>query len=558
MVRIIRTCNCALAALLASTTPYVAMAAREPQQELLVENYVTARMAELGNRDQEALKTYLKLHKLAPDSETLSDRLLASAIRAGDMASAVRAVRALELKKSSTAEGPLLLFSDAFKARNWAMAALAADQLESEGSNLAFMAPILRAWIAVAQGKSFDLPTPDPKTQPILAYYAADQKVYLDLAARNYATAKPYLRAFALNNVDFAKDMLIRAAPVYAALGDSDFANSIMNIAAGDDYSSLLAKVKSRDPVATLSPEEGLAMLFSRIAGTMVEQNNSEQGLVFARTAQWLAPTNGAVQLTLADALDLQGLSESADSFRSAIAPVSPYWPRAIADRLTQYAARDRMDAAVKLAAEASRLKPSSTEMALLLARYQGAAGDHVAAISAFRKLVQHADDARLGGAPRASYRLLLATEMDNAGDWPGARKVLEEASTLDPGNPSILNYLGYGLLERGEDIAIASGLIQRAFNLAPQSVAIIDSMGWAKFHQRQYGEAIDYLEKAARAIGADTTINEHLGDAYWRAGRKIDARYAWRVAAHAAGDADAARIAMKLDTGLPDISSGQ
>lgn len=558
MGRIIRTCNLGVAALALVASSSVAIAAKETPQEQIVANYVSARLAEMGNRDQEALKTYLKLHKLAPDSETLSDRLFTSAIRAGDMQSAVRAVRALELKKSSNVEGPLLLFVDAFKARNWPLAGLAADQLESEGSNLAFMAQIMRAWLDVAQGKPSSLSVGDPKDQPVLAYYSVDQRVYLNIAAGNYATAKPYLRGFALNDVEFGKDLLIRAAPVYAALGDGDFAQSMMKSVAEADYATALARVTARDPQARLSAEEGLAMLFSRIAGTMVEQNNSEQGLVFARIAEWLAPANAGVQLGLANAMEAQGLRGSADSIRAAIAPSSPYWPRAVADRLAQYADEGRLDDAVKLAGEARRLKPASPDIAVLQARYLGTAGNHVDAIAGFQKLVADADNARLNNTARAYYRLMLGTELDNSGDWPAARKVLEEAVALDPKNPSILNYLGYALVERGQDIATASDLIQRAYNLNPQSVAITDSMGWAKFQQKQYPEAIGYLEKAARVAGADATINEHLGDAYWQAGRKIEARYAWRVAAHGADEANSARLAMKLDFGLPDTASSQ
>ena len=45
--------------------------------------------------------------------------------------------------------------------------------------------------------------------------------------------------------------------------------------------------------------------------------------------------------------------------------------------------------------------------------------------------------------------------------------------------------------------------------------------------------------------------INEHLGDAYWRAGRKIEARYAWRIAALLAEGNDAVRLTDKINLGL-------
>ena len=46
--------------------------------------------------------------------------------------------------------------------------------------------------------------------------------------------------------------------------------------------------------------------------------------------------------------------------------------------------------------------------------------------------------------------------------------------------------------------------------------------------------------------------MNEHLGDAYWAAGRRYEARYAWAAALVYADDKDAARIHGKIETGAP------
>ncbi|MDB5683347.1 MAG: repeat-containing protein, partial [Sphingomonas bacterium] len=49
-----------------------------------------------------------------------------------------------------------------------------------------------------------------------------------------------------------------------------------------------------------------------------------------------------------------------------------------------------------------------------------------------------------------------------------------------------------------------------------------------------------------------EPTINEHLGDAYWTAGRRFEARYAWRAALVYADDAKlTGRIRAKIDGGL-------
>jgi len=58
-------------------------------------------------------------------------------------------------------------------------------------------------------------------------------------------------------------------------------------------------------------------------------------------------------------------------------------------------------------------------------------------------------------------------------------------------------------------------------------------------------------LEQAAQGEPADVEINEHLGDAYFAAGRRIEARFAWKAAAVYAEGTAATRIAAKIETGL-------
>ena len=57
--------------------------------------------------------------------------------------------------------------------------------------------------------------------------------------------------------------------------------------------------------------------------------------------------------------------------------------------------------------------------------------------------------------------------------------------------------------------------------------------------------------------MASDPTISEtseHLGDAYWSVGRRVDARYTWSAALVQAGDDDAIkRLKAKIADGLAD-----
>ncbi|MDP7190765.1 MAG: hypothetical protein QF553_02710, partial [Alphaproteobacteria bacterium] len=61
-------------------------------------------------------------------------------------------------------------------------------------------------------------------------------------------------------------------------------------------------------------------------------------------------------------------------------------------------------------------------------------------------------------------------------------------------------------------------------------------------------------LERAVELRPHDSTINDHLGDAYWRTGRRNEARFQWRRALNFDPPPElAAAIEIKLINGLGD-----
>ena len=46
-----------------------------------------------------------------------------------------------------------------------------------------------------------------------------------------------------------------------------------------------------------------------------------------------------------------------------------------------------------------------------------------------------------------------------------------------------------------------------------------------------QYSKAVPELERAVTLRSQDPIINDHLGDAYWRVGRKLEAGFQWNHA---------------------------
>lgn len=530
MAPIIRICKALIVtALLAFTAPV--HAAQEAS-----DIYWTAQRQEISGRGDEALKSYAKLLARSPDSEAAASNLLNAAIREGSFADALAAVKAAQKAKQADSDAPLLILADAFRRKKWAEAGGALADLEREG-DFAFMMPMLKGWLNVAQGGDSGVTLQTLQASGLTAYYGDDQLIYFELADGNVTQAKLRLRNFRGYDEPHGRFLAGHAMGEFSRSGDAEFASALgrqIGLDAGN-YAT--------PPVTA---ELGMAMLFARLGLALDEQKQPQKALYFSRIATWLAPSSDAAKLALAELLDRQGIDDKAPALLKSIAPNSPFWFPAVVNQ-TQLAASPEEAAAIARAA--TEAQPASSQLKLLYAQTLEQARRRDLAVSVYRSLLDQNPTSE-NGQRRAVHLLLLATALDASGDWDSARNALEDAAVLDPKNPQILNYLGYSLLERRIDVVRGFDLVSKAYQLAPQSAAITDSLGWAHFLKGEIETALPLLELAVKTAIADPAINEHLGDAYWAAGRRSEARFAWKAAALSAEGKAAERVAQKIDFG--------
>ncbi|RFD20069.1 hypothetical protein DY926_08255 [Komagataeibacter melaceti] len=130
-------------------------------------------------------------------------------------------------------------------------------------------------------------------------------------------------------------------------------------------------------------------------------------------------------------------------------------------------------------------------------------------------------------------WRLLFgqAIAQERQNHWPQARALLQQALQLSPNEPELLNYLGYSMVEHGENPAMAESYLRRALALAPSDNQIRDSVGWVLMRLGHVAEGLPLLEQAVEQMPQDPAINYHLGVAYWMAGRRLEAVNEWQNA---------------------------
>jgi tetratricopeptide (TPR) repeat protein len=128
------------------------------------------------------------------------------------------------------------------------------------------------------------------------------------------------------------------------------------------------------------------------------------------------------------------------------------------------------------------------------------------------------------------SLSLLYARAMaeETMGNIDAMEVDLRAVLALDANNATTLNALGYTLTIHTTRYAEAAELIERALTLSPGEPAILDSLGWVYFKLGRNNQAIDLLQQAYNKF-PDPEVAAHLGEALWSTGKRDAARDIWR-----------------------------
>jgi tetratricopeptide (TPR) repeat protein len=104
----------------------------------------------------------------------------------------------------------------------------------------------------------------------------------------------------------------------------------------------------------------------------------------------------------------------------------------------------------------------------------------------------------------------------------------LNNAIRINPKHADALNYLGYSYADKGIHLKEALSLIQRAYDLKPDSGYILDSLGWVYYKLGKYQEALKYLNNSIQSVNDDPVLFEHIGDVNEAMGNDKAALDAW------------------------------
>lgn len=545
--------------LAAATFSAVATAAASPVsaaalvEETGLSEYVRGRhAASAGDLDRAAI-FFERALGTAPQDAHLLKSTFESAVLAGQEDLAVGTARRLADSDAYDSAVGTVLFVDAMKRRRWDQADEQLGHLRESGFG-SFVAPVMEAWTLAARGKEEEaraLLSAD--TDALSESYAREHRGHLAMIeGRPAEAAEAYSGLIGEDEEGRNWRARLLLADAYQQAGRADYAQEVLEPAPETpDVLRARARLTAGEDVAEAPADERAAVgqLLIRLAADLSRSRSVPLALAFARSASWIDPNNSRAWLLSSQLLAEAEQHEEALQAAEQIREDETYDSLSRAQTAAMLTALERGDEALLMLEDAAAAADADARSFVLLGEAYQQAERYDEAIAAFEEARSRGIDSE-----QLSWQVLfmIGAAEEQRGDWAAAEHWLREAMVAAPEQATVLNYLGYMMLDRGENVDEAIDLIERAHRLEPNNGHITDSLGWAQYRRGNYAEAVRTLEQAVASVPGDPTINEHLGDAYWRVGRLIEARFRWRAALDADPAEDQrAGLEAKLSYGL-------
>lgn len=426
----------------------------------------------------------------------------------------------------------LLLVNQEIKAGNWDVAESRIRALPRRGLT-ELLQPLLLSWMQLGAGRAdaaLTILRPLQDGPQMRGVYALHAALINDIAGRNAEATRLYRQVQAEGGVT---SLRIAQAVASWQLRQGQLAEASQTLRglgqAGQELPiTVSVLLGAADQRLVSGAAEGVAEIYLGLADSFSQQDAGEYALLLLRLALDLRPDFTTARLLMAEMLGAKKRTGAAIQILASVSVNDPLIGMARLRRASLAESGGDTEEALRELEQLARDYPDSpqpyaTQADILRQKYR-----YAEAVVAYDKAI-----ARISAPKRGTWPLFYARGIahDRARDWRQAERDLQRALELAPDQPYILNYLGYSWADQGTNLAKARGLIEKAMALKPNDGAITDSLGWVVFRQGDVVGAIRLLERAAELQSEDATINSHLGDAYWSAGRKREAQVQWRRA---------------------------
>ncbi len=520
--------------------------------------YLAGRHASFENDFRMGAEYYTRALALDPSNPALMEAVVTANVNLGRPDRAVPVARRMVEGDFRSQVANLVLLAEAARSEDFAGIVSSLDDGRSVGGLVDGLA---RAWATMGAGDAqaaldaFDAIADEEG----LASFALYNKALALALVGDYEGADDILSGREEGGLQMSMRGVLARAQVLSQLGRNEDAVAFLDMTLGPApspaYSALRERLEAGETVPfdmIAGPAEGIGEVLYGIAEALSGETNGGYTLIYARLAHWL--NGGNIDALLLSA----SLLEDLDQFDLATAAYDevprghPAFLSAEMGRADALREAGKPDAAIEALTQLAEANPDLRRVHRRLGDTLRSLERHEEASEVYDRVVAMIDEP----VPSDwSLYFVRGITLERTDRWEAAEADFRQSLALNPGQPQVLNYLGYSLVDMGEKLDEALDMIERAVAAQPDSGYIVDSLGWAMYRLGRYDEAITHMERAVELMPVDPIINDHLGDVYWAVGREMEARFQWRRALSFDPEPDdAERIRAKLERGLDAV----
>lgn len=519
--------------------------------------YLAAMQADIRNDYVESSKYYSQALQQDPQNPLLLQSALVAHIAAGNIDTAVAVARVMQLTEPDNQIVGLVLLADALSAGDFATAK---DVLAYDGYAInPLLADLAKGWVEVGLGNpdaahaQFDAMQSNDALQVYGQYHKALSLALLG----NFDQARVTMEDGPDGPLHLSRTAIISHVTILSELGANEAAISVIDDAlkggfADQELEDMRARLEAGEKIpfgAVANPQDGIADAFVVLASALSRENADRFALLYARLAVHIRPDFDEAILMAGDILASQQQLDLAIKAYNSVAAESPWFTSAEIGRANALNTSDRTDAAIEVLENLARQHPNDIGIYTSLADTFRGSEMFEEAAQAYDKAIALLDE------ENPSHWVLYYSRgiaFERTDQWQKADADFRHALELQPDQALVLNYLGYSLVELGQNLDEAQDMIEKAVAARPDDGYITDSLGWVLYRVGKFDEAVPYMERAVELMPVDPILNDHLGDVLWMVGRQREAEFQWkRALSFDPEEKDAERIRRKLEVGL-------
>jgi tetratricopeptide (TPR) repeat protein len=299
------------------------------------------------------------------------------------------------------------------------------------------------------------------------------------------------------------------------------------------------------------SAQDGVGEALFSLASAMTDDQSVEIGLMYAEMAMSFSDDAPVVTTLIGDLYESMNQEERAIAAYDEVPADSPLRGNSDIEIASNLHRLERSAEAINRLDQLIAREPTNYSAIVTLGNIHRNNESYKEAGATYERAM-----ALLGQPAKEHWRVyyFAGISYERQKQWPTAEKYFRRALELSPDESSVLNYLGYSMIDMGINLSEAIEMVKKAAEAKPNDGYIVDSLGWAYYKLGNYEEALTHLERAVELLPADPIIGEHLGDVYWRVGRTLEAKFQWQHAKDNKPEPeDLKRIEGKIKDGLPE-----